>query len=225
MKRVCGKLRQIVKTSKQGTAGELIVRLNSLLRGWANYHRHVVSKNIFAQVDHALFLCLWQWAKRRHPRKGHRWIVSRYFERVGGNHWVFRGEVYEVDKPSKHVRLVKMASTPIVRHVPIRQAANPYDPAWEVYFETRLGLKMAANLKGRRQLRTLWQEQGGICPVCNQKITQLTGWHNHHIVWRSHGGSDRSSNRVLLHPHCHQQLHNQGLTVVKPRPSPGVNEA
>jgi RNA-directed DNA polymerase len=225
VKRVCEKLRESVKANKQATAGNLIVRLNPLLRGWANYHRHVVSKRTFARIDHALFLCLWQWAKRRHPGKGRRWIAARYFERVGGNGWIFCGEICEAGKPDRHVRLVQMAYTPIVRHVPLREAANPYDPNWEVYFETRLGLKMAANLKGRRQLRSLWQEQKGICPVCNQKITQLTGWHNHHIVWRSHGGSDRASNRVLLHPHCHRQLHSQGFSVAKPRPSRGVKEA
>ena len=222
VKSVCGKLREIVKSNKQSTAGNLIMRLNPLLRGWANYHRHVVSKRIFTQVDHALFLCLWQWAKRRHPNKNRRWIKDRYFERFEGNNWIFCGMVREAGKPKRPVRLVQMASTPIVRHVPIRQAANPYDPDWEIYFETRLGLKMTASLKGRRQLRALWREQEGICPVCNQKITLLTGWHNHHIVWRSQGGSDQSSNRVLLHPHCHRQLHSQGFTVTKPRPLPGV---
>lgn len=218
VKRVCGKLREIVKTNKQTPAGNLIVQLNRLLRGWANYHRHVVSKRIFAQVGHLLFLCLWQWALRRHPNKGGRWIASRYFERVGGNRWIFCGDICEEGKPPRHVRLYQIASTPIVRHVPIQGAANPYDPGWELYFKSRLGVKMAASLKGRRHLRALWREQGGICPICNQKITELTGWHNHHIVWRSRGGSDRASNRVLLHPHCHRQLHSQGFSVVKPRP-------
>jgi RNA-directed DNA polymerase len=225
VKRVCQKLREIVQCHKQATAGNLIVRLNPLLRGWANYHRHVVSKRIFALVDHALFVCLWQWAKRRHPHKGRRWIAARYFERVEGNHWIFHGQVCEAGKPVRHVRLKQIAYTPIVRHVPIRQDANPYDPTWEIYFETRLGLKMASSLKGRRQLRSLWLEQAGICPICHQKITQLTGWHNHHIVWRSQGGSDRASNRVLLHPNCHRQLHNRGFSVAKPRPLRGVSEA
>lgn len=217
VKEVCEKLREIVKTHKQATAGNLIVRLNPLLRGWANYHRHVVSKRVFAQIDHALFACLWQWAKRRHPNKGRRWIAARYFERVGNNGWIFHGVVKDGNTSVRAVRLFQMADTPIVRHVPVREKANPYDPAWELYFETRLGLKMAATLKGRRQLRFLWQEQKGICPVCDQKITQITGWHNHHIVWRSLGGDDRSENRVLLHPHCHRQVHSQKLCVAKPR--------
>jgi len=57
------------------------------------------------------------------------------------------------------------------------------------------------------------------CPLCHQKITTLTGWHAHHVVWRSKGGRDSAENRVLLHPNCHRQAHSQGLDVVKPRPA------
>ena len=78
--------------------------------------------------------------------------------------------------------------------------ANPYDPLWETYFERRLDLKMLNDLDGKRKLLNLWMSQRGICPVCHQKITKQTGWHSHHIVWRSHGGGDEVANRVLLHP-------------------------
>jgi len=111
---------------------------------------------------------------------------------------------------------------PITRHRKIRGAANPYDPAWELYFEERLGVSMESNLIGKRKLLHLWKEQGGVCPVCTEKITRLSGWHNHHIVWRSHGGNDSPDNRVLLHPNCHRQVHSQRLSVAKPRPAMGV---
>jgi len=90
-----------------------------------------------------------------------------------------------------------------------------------MYFEERLGVKMVHNLNGKRQLISLWKEQNGLCPVCHQKITKLTGWNNHHIVRRVDGGADRQENRVLLHPNCHRQVHNLGLSVVKPRPDQG----
>jgi len=106
--------------------------------------------------------------------------------------------LWDKDGKSRQVQLFDVPSVPIKRHIKIKGDANPYDPAWEIYFEKRLGLKMAENLKGRRQLLYLWQEQNGICPVCNQKITKLTGWHNHHIIWRVNGGSDKAKNRVLL---------------------------
>ncbi len=54
--------RGIIKASKHVTAGHLIVNLNPVIRGWANYHRHVTSKRTFSRVDHAIFRALWQWA-------------------------------------------------------------------------------------------------------------------------------------------------------------------
>lgn len=218
VKAFLGKIRKVIKANKQTPAGQLIGILNPIIRGWANYHRYVVSKVIFARVGHEIFKSLWRWAKRRHPSKSTTWIKEKYFKSVGGNNWVFTGETTTKGVTQQHY-LLQIASIPIKRHVKVKALANPYDPAWETYFEKRLDVKMVNDLKGRRTLLYLWKEQKGICPVCSQKITQLTGWHSHHIVWRTHGGSDGVSNRVLLHPNCHRQVHNLGLTVVKPRPN------
>ena len=87
------KVRGIIKASEQATAGHLIVHLNPVIRGWANYHRHVASKRTFTQVDDAIFRALWQWAKRRHPKKPRRWVKDKYFGTIGGRHWVFQGTV------------------------------------------------------------------------------------------------------------------------------------
>jgi RNA-directed DNA polymerase len=215
------KVRKVIKANAQATTGNLIGQLNPVIRGWANFHRYVASKQTFTKVDHAIFKALWQWAKRRHPNKSRRWIKETYFHQVGGKNWVFRGEREGKKGQPYKVRLFYASQVAIKRHTKIRGAANPFDPEWEVYFEQRLGVKMADDLKERRKLLYLWKEQGGICPICEQPITQVTGWHNHHIVWRVHGGTDRTENRVLLHPNCHTQVHHQGLTVVKPRPSRG----
>ena len=216
------KVRGIIKGNAQATTGNLIGLLNPVIRGWANYHRHVASKQTFTKVDNAIFQALWHWAKRRHPKKPLRWIKATYFHKVGGGNWVFRGKRLGKDGRPITVRLFYASQVTIQRHIKIKGTANPYDPAWEIYFEHRLGVKMAENLRERRKLLYLWKEQSGICPVCDQPITILTGWHNHHLVWRVHGGTDQAENRVLLHPTCHTQVHRQGLTVVKPRSSRSV---
>src|SRR5947208_5220613 len=113
----------------------------------------------------------------------------------------------------------RSARRPNYRTLQNRGEANPYDPEWESYFEKRLDVKMRATLKGKQGLLHLWKEQGGRCPICQQKITKETGWNSHHIHWRSKGGADTQENRVLLHPTCHKQVHSQGITVSKP-PSP-----
>jgi len=219
------KVRKVIKTSGAMSAGQLIARLNPILRGWANYHQHIVSKQTFVKVAAAIFKALWQWAKRRHPNKSGQWIKKKYFQSIGQSRWVLCGEIKNQEGKIRQVHLFNIPDVPIQRHTKIKGAANPYDPTWEVYLEKRLGLKMAADLQGRRKLLFLWQEQDGLCPVCNQKITQLTGWHNHHIVWRVNGGSDKAENRVLLHPNCHRQVHSLKLEIAKPCPSPGIRKA
>jgi len=63
---------RIIKSSLGLTAAELINPLNPKIRGWANYHQHVVSKRVFQRADHAIFLCLRKWARPRHPKKSGR---------------------------------------------------------------------------------------------------------------------------------------------------------
>jgi RNA-directed DNA polymerase len=220
-----GNIREVIKANKTATAGNLTLQLNPIIRGWANYHQHVCSKRTFSSVDHAIFKALWQWAVRRHGNKGRRWIKDKYFKVVGRQKWVFTGEVRGKGGQPAIIRLASAARTPIRRHGKIKGDANPYDPAWEMYFERRLGVKMEGNLRGKHRLLNLWRSQNGICPVCRRKITEITGWHSHHIVWRSKGGSDNAENQVLVHPNCHMQIHSQGLSVVKPRPDKDVTKA
>jgi len=208
------KVRKTVKGNNALSAGNLIVKLNPMIRGGANYHRHVVSKETFNDVDNAIYHTVRQWMKRRHPRKADSWIAKKYFKTIGADNWVFYGTV---DQQTPY--LTSAAHVTIERHAKIQGEANPYDPEWESYFEKRLDAKMVATLKGKQGLLRLWKEQGGCCPVCQQKITKDTGWHSHHIHWRSKGGTDTQENRVLLHPTCHKQVHSQGTTVSKP-PSP-----
>jgi len=218
-------VRSVVKRNRRATAGKLIVQLNPILRGWANYHRHAASKQTFGSMDHLIFQTLWRWARRRHPRKSCGWVRKKYFHTQGHRNWVFCGTVLKQKAESQTVRLYDLALTPVKRHTKVCGEANPYDPNWEQYFEHRLEIQMAQKLKGYRKLLYLWYEQDGKCPVCNQKITKATGWNAHHIVWRSRGGSDGISNLVLLHPVCHRQVHSSGLIVAKPRPMKGVGKA
>jgi len=133
VKAFLGKIRKIVKANKQATTANLIAQLNPVIRGWANYHRHVASKVTFYHVDTAIFTMLWSWAKRRHPTKSKGWVAKKYFRARHGRHWIFFGQ-----QADHELELFRAGDVPIQRHVKIRGAANPYDPQWEVYFEERL---------------------------------------------------------------------------------------
>jgi RNA-directed DNA polymerase len=80
-------IRKVIKDKKAATAYGLIATLNPKIRGWANFHRHAAAKKTFVHVDTAIFKALWRWTRRRHPKKGKRWVKDRYFGRVGNQNW------------------------------------------------------------------------------------------------------------------------------------------
>jgi len=136
------KIRAAIKGNKATSAYDLICQLNPVLQGWCNYHRHACSKRTFEQIDTAVFRCLWQWAKRRHPDKSRRWIADKYFGTVGTRSWRFFGETRKAKgEPMTRNWLKLAARTIIVRHVKIRRDANPYDPADAAYFAQRKELR------------------------------------------------------------------------------------
>jgi RNA-directed DNA polymerase len=137
------KVRRVVKANAQATAGHLILQLNPILRGWANYHRHVVSKAIFGNVAHQISDIIWRWAARRHPRKSRRWTKQKYFRTVGSRNRVFFGQIEGRDNQPYLIDLFDVAGVSIKRHIKIRNTANPYDPQWREYFDKRQARSLA----------------------------------------------------------------------------------
>jgi hypothetical protein len=41
---------------------------------------------------------------------------------------------------------------------------------------------MSATFRGTRTLRFLWNVQAGLCAICKERITRITGWHLHYRV-------------------------------------------
>jgi RNA-directed DNA polymerase len=215
------KVREIIKGQKTTKQSEVIRRLNPVIRGWANYHQHVVSKQTFSSVDKEIWKCLWQWACRRHPNKGTRWIKEKYFKTFGNRDWVFMTRESTKDGKEIDRRLVNASAVPIRRHVKIKADANPFDRQWEAYFEERFLKKISRKLEGRMWLRRLWWNQNGKCMYCGLDITEEAGWHVHHVIPKYLGGKDIFSNLVMLHPDCHRQIHSL-MKGVEPAPATGL---
>ena len=143
-------IRAFIKSNKAAKTQHLIWQLNSKLRGWTNYYRHAAAKRTFDQVDHQVFLALWSWAKRRHPNKPARWVRKKYFRSEGQRQWVFSTMVHDKQGKSAPLDLMLAGKVPITRHVKIRAAATPYDPAFTDYF--------AARARSRRVNRGVWPD-------------------------------------------------------------------
>jgi len=208
VKTFLSKIRETIDNSGSLTAGELIRRLNQQIKGWTMYHRYAASKRTFTYVDHRIFRMVWRWCRRRHPRKGRRWIRTTYFPPDGHRHWVFTGTLCDHKGQGWPIQLMAAAKVKIIRYVKIRSDVNPYDPEWELYLEARLGWQLAQTLAGRRRIEYLWKEQGGRCVVCGQPLRIAEeDCQIHHRTWRSRGGPDTTDNLELLHANCHRQIH------------------
>ena len=71
-----------------------------------------------------------------------------------------------------------------------------------------LFFKMSNSLSENKPLQILWNKQEGKCLNCKQVINLETDWDVHHIIPKSKGGDNRSSNLMMLHINCHKQIHN-----------------
>ncbi len=190
------KVRTLCKRHKGATPAELINKLNPVLRGWANYHRHVICGETFSKVDSFVWGRVYRWCKRRHPDKTGRWIAERYFLSKQRKGWRFTD-------PNTGASLIKIGElVKRQRHVKIQAAANPFDPQWEEYFENRDKKQVQASTAGL--MARVHRVQNGICPVCEQ-VTQ----YDEELVLHHRDGKRKNfklANLVFYHPNCHPQM-------------------
>lgn len=134
------KVRGVIEKNKSATQSDLIVRLNPLIRGWANYHRHCVASRAFSRVDFEIWRKLWRWCRRRHPKKSARWVKDRYFHTFGCRSWIFatRTDTHGSPGQPRWKRLAYAGEMLVRRHRKIKGEANPFDPLWYSYFAERV---------------------------------------------------------------------------------------
>jgi RNA-directed DNA polymerase len=163
VQRIRSRLAAEVKALHGANAEAVITTLNPVIRGWAAYYRTVVSKEIFNDLDHYMWVLTYRWARRAHPNKGKRWAATRYFAAFHprrADRWVFG------DRDSGRY-LVKFSWTPIVRHTLVKGRSSPDDPSLAGYWASRR--RRAPPPLGPLLLRLL-RKQGGRCPVCGSLL-------------------------------------------------------
>ena len=167
----------------------LILKLNQKLRGWANYHQSVVSKDTFRHIDFVIFNQLFRWAKRRHPNKGKWFITTKYWHSHGSRNWVFSHE---------KSKLIRVSDTPIIRHTKVRMDANPYIDT--EYFEKRRFTLGSNKLSGT--FKTVWIKQKGCCVHCGLPLDINGDRESIFKVPLKKGGTLTPSNMAYGHKHC-----------------------
>jgi len=144
-------------------AAAVISALAPINRGWAAYYRTVVSSKVFSKLDGYLWRLLYKWAKWRHQNKPRSWVVGRYFGKFNkfrNDHWVFG------DRDSG-AYLARFSWTGIERHVMVKGAASPDDPALADYWAQR---RTKAKPPLDRYTLSLLTRQDGCCPLCGDRL-------------------------------------------------------
>lgn len=197
------KVRSIIKDNKSTKQETLIRKLNPVIRGWVNNQRYVVSSKVFSRVDYEIYKCLWQWAKRRHKKKSHKWIAQKYWHHIGSRQWTFSVpyENQSTEGEPLYCKLEYATDTKIIRFKKIVAEANPFDEYWTDYFEEREGEKLLNSTKGREKLLTIWRWQHRRCPVCGELITSETGF-------KVHTPAGKNSRKIMVHKECHKEIHS-----------------
>jgi RNA-directed DNA polymerase len=213
---VKAKIKALCKQAAGAPPGQLIDQLNPVLRGWANYHRHVICGEAFGQLDNYVWRRMYRWAKHRHASKTGRWIAQRYFPHRPGESWRFTDP-----KTGKQLMRIQEA-VKAQRHLKIKGEANPFDREWNEYFQRRdrqLALKASSRFRA-----TVLTRQKGFCTVCRQVIQCEEELELHHRDYNHQ--NNRIGNLVLLHPNCHRQLHSAPENRTESaRPARGVGHA
>jgi RNA-directed DNA polymerase len=188
------KVREVIRQHRGAPQAALIAALNPIIRGWTLYYRTCVAKVIFNKLDKDIYYMLAQWAYRRHSTKSCAWCYHRYWKRPNTRAIFSDGTS----------TLITYADMPITRHVKVKSNKCPFDGDW-VYWSARLGKDPTRPL---RVVKLLKQQQGR-CGYCGLRFTTEDVMEVHHR--NGNRKENRYANLVLLHAHCHDRLHGEGI--------------
>lgn len=205
----CKRLGKEIRALNGNKQEEVIQKLNPILRGFANYYKGVVSKEIFSYISSRLWRYLWRWAVRRHPNKNKRWIAKQYFRTVGDNRWTFA--CFSKNRLGKEnlISIYPIEKTPIERHIKVEGEASPDDPTLKEYWDKRHQKHGKSYWEPTSLKYKLARNQKWKCPECGEPLFNGEEIDTHHIVPVAEGGTNDIENLQHLHVPCHKRVHSK----------------
>lgn len=200
IKKIKAKVKEIVTNGKHLSSRTQISQLNPVLMGWANYYNSVHRSKSFKKVGNYVWLTLWKWVCKKHPKVPHKALATQYFTNIGKRKWVFYGTVGEKKK-----YLFQIGGVPIQRHVLIQKSKNPFMPEDQEYF-VKKGSRSARKQIWGTTKNAIAKKTGFYCKVCGELLLPDQPIDIHHILPKKLGGSDAHKNLIRLHKECHKQV-------------------
>jgi len=199
---------------KSATPDRVIRIIQPKITGWANYYKTCHSDEAFGKLDYLLYQRLYQWAQRRHPRKGKRWVAEKYFSYHDGRKWTFYDE-----KTGSYLKPYGKHRERTGSYARVGFDRSFYDGD-TAYWAGRLASGYGDITPSKAKMLN---KQEGMCPVCKSCLTNEDLLEAHHKVHRAKGGENKYSNLVLMHRHCHDKVHKDDKNLNKHRNNqPGV---
>lgn len=181
--------------------GDLIAKVNPIIRGIGNYWSSQVAKKIFEVLDNYIWIKTRKHLKQLHNNKPFKWIYIKYFKAdytgVSKDKWIL------TDPHDNRTQLFKMSWIPIVRHTVVKYRNSPDDASLKEYFEKRDEKEFIRdNVLSRRKLA---KRSNYKCRVCKQSLVGEEPLKINQIVPDKLGGDERYGNLELLHHGCQRQ--------------------
>lgn len=205
------KLKDVFKDLQKASAARLIMKLNPIIRGWANYFNAGGGwTEAKGKLGYYIFRKLMKWISKKHKGKysGKRALIKRYFKdairrRNYRNKWTFYGindgnEILITD-----IQEILVNRENVLEFDP---SPNPYNPADYAKVDGAIKRKIKQeNLTSKLKMKLL-RKQDGICPLCGDYIDlTVEEAERDHIIPLAMGGKDTQKNTMLLHKLCHKK--------------------
>jgi RNA-directed DNA polymerase len=116
------RINTILKRMKTASAGQVILKLNPMIRGWAEYYKYANSTRIFRKMDSKMWSLYFGWLTHKYPRASRIYLYKTHFMHIGRSH-VPKGHVKEEGR-STVVKLISFQDTKVSKYTVIRSSPS-----------------------------------------------------------------------------------------------------
>lgn len=188
------KIREIIQSYRGASQERLIQKLNPIIRKWALSKRTQISSRTFQELDQYLFIHLWKWSRKRHPKMSKYKLKEKYWHQVRTRNWVFGV------KKNDEIRFTLQLHSKITinRYVKVKGATSPFGGNL-IYWAKRTEKSPIIPPITARLIR----EQNGRCGICRKIFLPDDILERDYIILKALGGKTVKNNVHAVHHYCH----------------------
>jgi RNA-directed DNA polymerase len=199
----------IFKEGKRLDQTRLILKLNPIIQGWANYFgvSHANTIGCLSKQDYLLYLKLRKWAQRK---KGTTGMSTSYWKGSKTKKWSF-GTLGN-SQLLEHTNYSKSLGTKD-GYIKVKGEGSPFDEN-QLYWTKRL----TTNPLFSTRICTLLKSQKGKCNRCHLPFMDSDVMEVNHMISLHQSEKDQYENLQLFHRHCHDTKTHEDQMKLKVSP-------